>query len=162
MSRLENLNKIVSPYRERIQEYTEILEEHFKENLVGILIFGSVARGEARITPGYESDIDLLVVLEKLPERFSIERMELKLKIKPVYSLEAKWVTMQELEQYLAAKTGFILDAIDEGIILYDPQNYLAVKRDEILFQLKQKGVVKNPLIGWIFPVKIGERIDYS
>ena len=43
--------------------YARLLEEELQENLVAVILFGSVARGEA--TAG--SDIDLLVVCETLP-----------------------------------------------------------------------------------------------
>jgi predicted nucleotidyltransferase len=48
--------------RERLEEFTKNLETALGDDLVGILVHGSVARGEYR--PG-ESDVDVIVVLEK-------------------------------------------------------------------------------------------------
>ena len=47
--------------RERLQEFTKSLEAVLGDDLVGILVHGSVVRGEYR--PG-ESDVDVIVILE--------------------------------------------------------------------------------------------------
>ncbi|HSO33598.1 MAG TPA: nucleotidyltransferase domain-containing protein [Labilithrix sp.] len=48
--------------RERLAEFTKSLEESLGDDLVGILVHGSVVRGEYR--PG-ESDVDVIVILGK-------------------------------------------------------------------------------------------------
>lgn len=48
--------------KERLTEFTKNLETALGENLVGILVHGSVVRGEYR--PG-ESDVDVIVILDK-------------------------------------------------------------------------------------------------
>ena len=48
--------------RERLTEFTKNLEATLGDNLIGILVHGSVVRGEYR--PG-ESDVDVIVVLDK-------------------------------------------------------------------------------------------------
>ena len=161
MLKLKNLNKIAQPYRDRVEKYVRILYDNFGDDFIGLIVFGSVARGKQRITEKYESDVDVLVVIENLPERFSVDRMNLKLKVGTVYSVTSKWVKKSELEEFFKAKTGFILDAFDEGIIVYDPEEYIEQKREELLCELKEKGVVKNPKLGWVFPIKIGEKIEY-
>jgi len=51
-----------SGVRERLTEFTKNLESTLGDNLVGILVHGSVVRGEYR--PG-ESDVDVIVILDK-------------------------------------------------------------------------------------------------
>jgi predicted nucleotidyltransferase len=51
-----------SGIHERLTEFTKNLESTLGKNLVGILVHGSVVRGEYR--PG-ESDVDVIVILEK-------------------------------------------------------------------------------------------------
>ncbi|MCI4439137.1 hypothetical protein JHC27_04765 [archaeon] len=47
--RLENLDKIKDvEYRELIEQYLEKILDVFNERVVGILLFGSVARGTAK------------------------------------------------------------------------------------------------------------------
>jgi len=161
MLKLENLNKIAQPYRERVEKYVKVLYNNFGDDFIGLIVFGSVARGEQKTTEKYESDVDVLPVIESLPQRFSIDRMNLELKVGTIYSVISKWVTKSELEEFFKAKTGFILDAFDEGIIIYDTENYLSEKKEELFRELKEKGVVENPKLGWVFPIKVGEKIEY-
>ncbi len=51
-----------SGIRERLTEFTKNLESTLGDNLVGILVHGSVVRGEYR--PG-ESDVDVILILDK-------------------------------------------------------------------------------------------------
>jgi predicted nucleotidyltransferase len=46
-----------------LRRYVEILDRHFGDRLVSVVLFGSRARGEARP----ESDIDVLIVARGLP-----------------------------------------------------------------------------------------------
>ena len=58
--------------RDAAERYTQLLRETLGDNLVSVVLFGSVARAEA--TAG--SDIDLLVVCEELPQgRFARLRL---------------------------------------------------------------------------------------
>jgi len=50
--------------RELARRYTDLLRSHLRERLVSVVLFGSVARGDA--SPA--SDIDLLIVAEDLPQ----------------------------------------------------------------------------------------------
>ena len=54
------------------QRLAEVLHQAWGENLVSVVLYGSAARGAAR----RDSDIDVLVVAERLPERWH-ERLDL-------------------------------------------------------------------------------------
>ena len=54
-----------TPLSDDLRRYVEILERHFADRLVSVVLFGSWARGEARA----ESDIDVLIVVRELPRR---------------------------------------------------------------------------------------------
>ena len=57
-------NALVSTsLRAAAETYARLLEQELQDNLVAVILFGSVARGDA--TSG--SDIDLLVICETLP-----------------------------------------------------------------------------------------------
>ncbi len=56
--------KIASKYERVINEFIEKLKKKFGKRLVSVVLFGSVARGTAT----KYSDIDLLVVVNRLPE----------------------------------------------------------------------------------------------
>ena len=49
--------------QELASEYSKILQEILGKQLISVVLFGSVARGEA----GPHSDIDLFIVLENAP-----------------------------------------------------------------------------------------------
>ncbi|MEM4484005.1 MAG: nucleotidyltransferase domain-containing protein, partial [Candidatus Methanomethylicia archaeon] len=53
-----------SPYREVVDALFKELLEYFGDKLISIIVFGSVARGEAR----KDSDIDLFLVIKDLPK----------------------------------------------------------------------------------------------
>ena len=58
----EGVSALPTAVRERLEEFTKTLEAVLAGDLVGILVHGSVVRGEYR--PG-ESDVDVIVVLSK-------------------------------------------------------------------------------------------------
>ncbi len=60
-SKAMGFNNSLSSLLEEIKERTV---EYYKDNLVSLVVFGSVARGKA--TP--ESDIDLLIILKEKPD----------------------------------------------------------------------------------------------
>lgn len=59
-------------YQNILKEFIQILRERFKDTLISIVLFGSVARGNAK----KESDIDLCIVIKNLPKsRFQRNRI---------------------------------------------------------------------------------------
>lgn len=63
-------------YDKIIVEFVEKSKELFGQNLVSVILYGSVARGTAK----EHSDIDLLMIVRGLPKR-SIERQKILSKI---------------------------------------------------------------------------------
>lgn len=123
-------------YAPLIRKYCEFLVEHFKDRLVSICIFGSVATGKAN----KESDIDVLVIAqrlavdlnERLQEHSYIRR---RLRSTQEYHILANQgfsaliscilLTPQEAK----AHPPIFLDITEEGLIIYDRDGFLA---DEI------------------------------
>jgi hypothetical protein len=52
-------------------------------------------------------------------------------------------MTPKDLEGHLKAKAGYVLDAFDEGILLYDQDGFLSESRRKLVEELREKGVVK-------------------
>jgi len=64
-------DRVASEYRPILEYVVSRLIEYFRERLVSIVLYGSLARGEARDT----SDIDLLIIAVDIPGNYS-ERVE--------------------------------------------------------------------------------------
>ena len=71
---------IKEPYRTVIQRLLDALIRLYGDNLVSLVIYGSVARGNPRM----DSDIDMLAVFEELP-RSIYERIRLFERGLPLY-----------------------------------------------------------------------------
>ncbi|NHV05902.1 MAG: nucleotidyltransferase domain-containing protein [Thaumarchaeota archaeon] len=158
--RLENLDKIKDvEYRELIEQYLEKILDVFNERVVGILLFGSVARGTAKPLSSAESDVDLILVVEGLPklqERIPmISKLVVRLKLPSI--IQVIYMTPEEFEIHVKSKSGWFLNAIVEGIVLYDPKNFLQSSKEKLLSELKEKGV-ERASYGWVWPIRAGER----
>ena len=94
-----------------IEDYLKRLQGH---NVRSIILFGSVARGEAR----EDSDVDLLVIASGLPD--IKKRYDDLLPARKPARIDDIWMTPEELEEMVDAKTGFLMDALMEGVVLLD------------------------------------------
>jgi len=148
-------------FRKHLSRYIQFILD-LDLNIIGILLYGSVATGRARNDEEHLSDIDLIIVCENL----SGDRMNRKQDIfnltKPVRSgIQDMWLTPEELEMYVDSKFYLILDAFDEGKILYDPKEFLTRLKNKLFKELEEKGVIKTDLY-WQWPVKkFGDKIEY-
>lgn len=140
------------------------MDHLFKQEIriKGILLFGSVARGQGKINDEYISDIDLIIISDELPEDLWKRRKKtLKLTRKVTGGIQVLWWTSEEIKNHVKNKFYLILDALDEGIILYDPEDLLHQLRKRLFKDLAKKGVIKTDLY-WQWPIKyFGERIEF-
>lgn len=131
-------------------------------NIKSILLFGSVSTGKARNNVEHLSDIDLFIISDEITVDL-LKRSQWVVNLtRPVCSgIQALWRTSKEIENYVDSKYYLILDAFDEGQILYDPDNFLHKLKERTLKELKEKGVIKTELY-WQWPVKkFGDKIKY-
>ncbi|MFB0561398.1 MAG: hypothetical protein ACETWM_09325 [Candidatus Lokiarchaeia archaeon] len=159
---LKNLEKIKQKeYIPVIEEYLDKLHHHFDERIIGVLLFGSVAGGEAKPLKKYESDIDLIVLIKGIPENIS-ERLMLKAKLVLELRLGSRvqgfWMPPEELPRLAGARTGYIMEALTEGIILYDPEQTIEESKKNLERDLRERGVEKKKY-GWVWPIRAGEII---
>lgn len=122
------------------REYANGLQDVLAENLVSVVLFGSVARGEATTS----SDIDLLIVMEDLPHgRFrrlaTLEPIEARL-TNELERLEEEGIcprlaclvkTRKEAERVIP----LYLDIVEDGVIFYDKGGFF----HQVLANVKEK-----------------------
>jgi predicted nucleotidyltransferase len=118
--------------RKFIKEVLNLLNGFFGERLVSVVVFGSVARGDAKPT----SDTDILVVAENLPKRIS-EKMEVMAKIliklrdaQAYKELRKKgintWVQFYPLTPEEAKiHRPVYLDMVEDAVILVDKDSFM-------------------------------------
>ncbi|MCD6114152.1 MAG: nucleotidyltransferase domain-containing protein [Thermoprotei archaeon] len=134
---LENLDE---PYRSVLGKLLSLLLEVFGENLVSLVVFGSVARGDYR----RDSDIDLLLVVKNLPKgRFRrvelFEKAEEKLK-KDLNALFDKgyYISFSPIiktPEEASKISPLYLDMVEDAVIVYDRNGFF----EKILLRLKRK-----------------------
>ena len=119
----------------RNDELLEAFAKGLGKRLVGLVLYGSVARGEAH----EGSDIDLLVVVQGLNGSF-LERQQTILA-----SLPQRWratvslmITSPEaLEAHLSS---LLLDVALDGVILFDPSGLVSRRLEALRSLLRSEG----------------------
>lgn len=143
-----NLARIPHPtFGVVLGRYCRILQEHFGERLLGVLLFGSVARGDWT----KDSDIDLLVFVDRWDVKTwdrSSELLGLRkmLRKTPEYldSVEAGFVPI--VQHYPLSKEEASLnhriypDIVLDGIIIYERDGFITQLIGNLRESLREKG----------------------
>ena len=144
----------------------EYLEQLFKINkeIKGILLFGSLAKGDAVYSENKTSDIDLFVIFtdNDLPQNHT-ERINMKIELMNSKGLgfDSLWITEKEFKTYIKIKADIMLSALYEGKILFDPTGLIQQQKQLLFEELKNKGVIKRKSY-WIWPIKnLGDEIEW-
>ena len=127
------------------ESYADALHQHFGSRLISVVLYGSVARGEA--TP--VSDIDLLVVAELLPEGRQARNAildEIDRSFLPVLARlhrQKRYVDLSVLLFTLAEARKLrplYLDLVEDAILLYDRDHFFATILDQLRGRLEGLG----------------------
>ena len=140
-------DKVDADYRLIIEVVTAKLIEYFREKLVSIILFGSVARGGAR----EYSDVDLLVIAEDLPEKYSdrvkilvdildndLKNIRYRLWIERRKYPLVDVILLNKEEAY--TRHPFYLDIIHDAITIYDRDSFMRKRIDELREKLMELG----------------------
>jgi len=148
--------EIADPFKTMILKFLKKLSRYVK--ISNVLLYGSVARGGAIFG---KSDIDIIIIS---PD-FDVTREELFLLKRSIRGklpglIESLWLSKSEFISIFRGLSGFILDALYEGIILYDEDGFLRKMRARLETAIK-KGVIRRYRNYWYFPkVKPGEKTE--
>ncbi len=164
----EKSERILRKVRD-VLEKNNISERHIKPiltylkglskyvNIEGVLLYGSVAWGK----PTIHSDIDLIIVSQDFDLPYDeIVKMRRKIRGKLPGGIDSIWVSPKELESMFLGFTGFILDAIWKGIILYEEKKVFTKLRERLKKALEM-GKIQRKHGMWKLPIsKLGEKIE--
>ncbi|HIQ13692.1 MAG TPA: nucleotidyltransferase domain-containing protein [Thermoprotei archaeon] len=139
-------DRVASEYRPILEYVVSRLIEYFRERLVSIVLYGSLARGEARDT----SDIDLLIIAVDIPGNYS-ERVEQISRIlddvsrfryrlwmeKRIYPLID--IIILDREEAMVNHPLY-LDMVYDAIIIYDRDSFMEKRIEAIRRKLDELG----------------------
>ncbi len=136
-------------YMNYVNLIVKLLNRTLKENLVSVVLFGSVARGVA----GEGSDIDLLVIAKKF-EPFG-SRFEVFNEIEKVLRTSKEYQSLKEKKlgtlispipltpEEIKKNPPILLDLVTDGVILYDTDNFMKKQIKYLRKKLEEIGAKK-------------------
>ena len=104
-------------YQEAVNEFVRRALRRYEDNIDSIILFGSVARGEAK----EDSDIDILVVIKKKNVKDMKEIYGIAFEVSMEYLLDVspKVYGMNEISNSLKIGVPFIKEVLKEGVSVY-------------------------------------------
>ncbi len=131
-----------------IEKFVQRAKERFGDNLVSVVLYGSVARGGYRP----DSDIDLLLVFEELPhstyDRFNLVvglKREVEQEV-PQRLAEGQFhgfsAILRTREEARRTKPYYI-DMTDDAILLYDRDDFFKGVLDRLRARMRELGSKK-------------------
>ncbi len=136
---------LAEPYRSLVAKLLDSMLREWGENLVSLVVFGSVARGDAR----RDSDIDLLIVCRELP-RSRLARQVMFEKVEEMISsdVEDLWrrgylvdfspilLTVEEARKHRP----IYLDMVQDAVIVFDRGSFMERVLSKLAKKLEELG----------------------
>ncbi|MCG2888557.1 MAG: nucleotidyltransferase domain-containing protein [Sulfolobales archaeon] len=136
---------IKEPYATLLNNMLKIMKEEFKDDLISVVVYGSVARGDNR----NDSDVDLLIIMKNLPKDSMLKRIRLfETKVEDKLNLDEYWKmgyyislspvlkTPEEAEKFSPP----YLDMVYDAVILYDSNYFFTRILQKLRDRLKELG----------------------
>jgi predicted nucleotidyltransferase len=165
------MKRIPEEYSDILSDFIELLKESFRDNIVSVVLYGSVAKGKAR----KDSDIDICLIFKNLP-RSRYKRILLFSPLLQTLREKESYITLYS-EGYLPEITPVLytveeiqdtkpifLDMVEEGVILLDDGTFKK-KMQELKRRMKELGTQKVALENgdyyWILKpgLRLGEEV---
>ena len=121
---MKKLSGVVVSQRRVAKCLADRLLGHFGDKIEAIVLYGSVARGEAE----RESDIDLLIIVPEGEIRKQVLSLSYDVDLEFGTVTSHVYMTPQEFERYLSWGDPFLREVLKEGVILYDRGFYSRVR----------------------------------
>ncbi|ACR41410.1 nucleotidyltransferase domain-containing protein [Saccharolobus islandicus] len=136
---------IKEPYITLLNNMVKIMKEEFKDDLISVVLYGSVARGDNR----NDSDVDLLIIIKNLPKDSMLKRIRLfETKVEDKLNLDEYWKNGYYISLSPILKTPeeaekispLYLDMAYDAIILYDKNQFFTKILQKLKERLKELG----------------------
>ena len=125
-----------------LRQAVDKLHTALGETLIGVVLYGSHARGEAR----KGSDVDLLVIARGLPGRWLARSIYIHKPLKDIPNAPDFSVIGKSPEEFERHFPSLYLDIGLDGIVLFDRDSYTARKLERIREIIKQTGLIRRRL----------------
>ena len=125
-----------------LNEAVSHLRAAFGDNLMGVALYGSRARGEAREA----SDVDLLVIARDLPAHWQARTRGLHDPLRQISDAPPMYVYGKTPEECESQFPSLYLDFGLDGIVLYEREGYLSRKLGRIREIIRETGLVRRRL----------------
>ena len=137
---LEKLREL--PRYSSLEKYVKRLMEGKGDKVVSVVLFGSMAKGDYTKF----SDYDLLIVVSE-------ERLGFKDRLYEYALYSDGWVepfvyTVEEVRKMFREYNPLILDALKDGIVIYDSSGFWVRLKEEFK-ELLESGVITPKENGW-------------
>jgi predicted nucleotidyltransferase len=126
--------KLLSKHKELLKYLKDLVINFYKDNLISLVIFGSVARGVAT----EESDVDLMIIAEDLPDgrvRRISQFEDLEFHIKKLCKFNFFLSPIIKTKEEVLKGSPLFWDMLDSSIILYDKEGFF----EKYLLKVKEK-----------------------
>jgi len=117
---MDGLEHLPDRYKVPLSKFKERLVKEFGERIEAVVLYGSVAKGEAHDA----SDIDIMVIakdVEEIREVISKIRYDVDLEQGTLTTLI--YLTPEEVEDRIRKGSAFITEVLKEGVALYGREN---------------------------------------
>jgi predicted nucleotidyltransferase len=131
-------------YKYLLAKLLELVKDNYEDKLISLVLYGSVARGTAK----KDSDIDVILIVENLSYTEAMNRfllVEDRLKVSIEFLSIKKEGCSPELKPIIfsreeASESRYIfLDIVDDGIILYDKNDFFKERLEKLRKRLKNQ-----------------------
>ena len=138
---------------EIISELTEILKQKFNQDLLAIVLFGSIVKGNFTAT----SDIDVLVVCENLIKDWRVlDKMTLELteeiELKYATSIHMALVSRDEISHAIESVSPLMLEIYEANEVIYEKENLFTQLLSNFGNNLKNLHAIKIEKGVWKIP----------
>jgi len=136
----------------RLEKFVTNILQQKSEDIVAILLFGSLARKTAIFTNDYQSDIDLLIISHNLPKDILSRRFYSADLSKTLgLGIDQLWFPPEEIIALVESHRVFFMEIIKYGKILFEKDEFFTKLQKTINKTLKEKGIKESKNV-WLWP----------